>query len=168
MSFTPLHHHHQPEPFIQGRMDPCFHVVYAKFWPYHLNVTAEMETCPTKQTFFSLLFNFGEPVWIVASISRVAPGVVFCCCSPSASRFDMMCVQRCTSAFLGCNEWLTWVTVAFLLVQPVWPFSYDLWHQQGILDHRTAAHWIFSLSNRYLVWASADCFDHAYISKCIE
>uniref|UniRef100_A0A672G8M4 RNA helicase n=1 Tax=Salarias fasciatus TaxID=181472 RepID=A0A672G8M4_SALFA len=28
---TPLHHHHQPEPLIQGRMDPCFHVVDPKF-----------------------------------------------------------------------------------------------------------------------------------------
>ncbi len=38
---TPLHHQHQPEPLRQGRRDPCFHVLYAKFWPYHLNVTAE-------------------------------------------------------------------------------------------------------------------------------
>ena len=28
---TPLHHHHQPELLIQGRLDPCFHVVDAKF-----------------------------------------------------------------------------------------------------------------------------------------
>ncbi len=35
ISLTPLHHHHhQPEPLRQGRMDPCFHVLYAKFWPY--------------------------------------------------------------------------------------------------------------------------------------
>ncbi len=34
ISPTPLHHHHQPEPLRQGRMDPCFHVLYAKFWPY--------------------------------------------------------------------------------------------------------------------------------------
>ncbi len=31
ISPTPLHHH-QPEPLRQGRMDPCFHVLYAKFW----------------------------------------------------------------------------------------------------------------------------------------
>ncbi len=30
---TPLHHH-QPEPLRQSRMDPCFHVLYTKFWPY--------------------------------------------------------------------------------------------------------------------------------------
>ncbi len=33
ISPTPLHHH-QPEPLRQGRMDPCFHVLYTKFWPY--------------------------------------------------------------------------------------------------------------------------------------
>ncbi len=32
ISPTPLHHHQQPEPLRQGRMDPCFHVLYAKFW----------------------------------------------------------------------------------------------------------------------------------------
>ncbi len=33
-------------------MDPCFHVLYAKFWPYHLNVAAEIETHQTRQRFF--------------------------------------------------------------------------------------------------------------------
>ncbi len=31
---TPLHHHHQPEPLRQGIMEPCFHVLHTKFWPY--------------------------------------------------------------------------------------------------------------------------------------
>ncbi len=30
-------------------MDPCFHVLYAKFWPYHLNVAAEIKTHQTRQ-----------------------------------------------------------------------------------------------------------------------
>lgn len=35
---TALHHYrHQPEAMIQGRTEPCFHIVYAKFWPYHRN-----------------------------------------------------------------------------------------------------------------------------------
>ncbi len=112
ISPTPLHHHHQPEPLRQGRMDPCFHVLYAKFCPYHLNVAAEIETHQTRQRFSNLLLsNFGEPVRIIASIScfkltGAAPGVVFCCCSPSASGFDVLCVQRWYSAYLGCNEWL--------------------------------------------------------------
>ncbi len=51
ISPTPVHHHHQPEPLRQGRMDPCFHVLYTKFWPYHLNVAAEIETHQTRQRF---------------------------------------------------------------------------------------------------------------------
>lgn len=39
-----LYHHCQSEPLTQGRMDACFHVLYAKFRPYHLNVAAEIET----------------------------------------------------------------------------------------------------------------------------
>lgn len=31
-------------------------------------------------------------------------GVVFCCWTQSASRLDMLCMQRCSSAHLGCNE----------------------------------------------------------------
>lgn len=30
-----LLHHQKPELLRQGRMDPWFHVVYVKFWPYH-------------------------------------------------------------------------------------------------------------------------------------
>ncbi len=69
ISSTPLQHQHQPEPLRQGRMDPCFHVLYAKFWPYHLNVAAEIETHQTSQCFPSSIVNFGEPVWNVASVS---------------------------------------------------------------------------------------------------
>ncbi len=48
----------------------CFHVLYATFWLYHLNVTAEIETHQTRQRFSNLLLpNFGEPMWIVASVS---------------------------------------------------------------------------------------------------
>ncbi len=36
ISPPPLHHLHQqqPEPLRQCRMDPCFHVLYTKFWAY--------------------------------------------------------------------------------------------------------------------------------------
>ncbi len=110
ISPTPLHHH-QPEPLRQGRMDPCFHVLFAKFWLYHLNA-AEIETHQTRQRFSNLLLsNFGDSVWIVSSVccsylTGAAPGVVFCCWSSSASGFDVLCVQRWYSAELGCNEWL--------------------------------------------------------------
>ncbi len=44
ISPTILHPHQQPELLRQGMMDPCFHVLYTKFWPYHLNVAAEIQT----------------------------------------------------------------------------------------------------------------------------
>ncbi len=105
ISPTPLHHHHQPEPLRQGRMDSCFHVLYAKFWPYHLNVAAEIKTHQIRQRFYNLLLSsFGDPVWIVDSVScsyltLAVPGVVFCCCSSSSSGFDVLCVQRWYSAY---------------------------------------------------------------------
>ncbi len=67
----------------------------------HLNVAAEIKTHQTRHGFSNLLLsNFVEPVWIVVSVScsyltGAAPGVVFCCWSPSASGFDVLCVQRC-------------------------------------------------------------------------
>ncbi len=128
-----LHHHHQPEPLRQDRMDPCFQVLYAKFWPYHLNVAAEIETHQTRQRFYNLLLSsFGESVWIVVSVScsyltGATPGVVFCCCSPSSSGFDVLCVQRWYSAHLGCNEWLFELLVfrSFLTSLPIllWPLT---------------------------------------------
>ncbi len=50
ISPTPLHHHHQPELLKQGRMDPCFHVLYAKLWLYHLNA-AEIKTRLIRERF---------------------------------------------------------------------------------------------------------------------
>ncbi len=65
LSPASLHHHHQSEPSRQGRIDPCFHVLYTKFWLYHLNDAVEIETHQTRQRFSNLLLsNFGEPVWI--------------------------------------------------------------------------------------------------------
>lgn len=51
VSLTPLpqQQQQQPEPLIQGRIDPCFHMVYAKFWWYHQYDTVELETCKTRQ-----------------------------------------------------------------------------------------------------------------------
>ncbi len=116
----------------QGRIDPCFPVLYDKFWLYHLNVAAEIETHQTRQRFSNLLLSdFGESVWIVSSVSwsyltGAAPGVVFCCWSPSASGFDVLCVQRWYSAYLGCNKWLFELLLPFYHLKPVWPFSSDI------------------------------------------
>ncbi len=85
----------------------------------HLNVAAEIKTHQTRQRFSNLLLSsFVDPVWIVSSVScsyltGAAPGVVFCCWSPSASGFDVLCVQRWYSAYLGCNEWLFELLLSF-------------------------------------------------------
>lgn len=57
---------------VQGRMDACFHIVYTKVWPYHLNAAAQI-SC------FKLIG---------------VNGVVFCCYSPPASRSNRLYVQR--------------------------------------------------------------------------
>ncbi len=107
---TPLHPQHQPEPLRQGRMIHAF-----MFFTPNSDPTSECSRNPDSSdqaTFFNLLSSsFGEPVWIVSSVScsyltGAAPGVVFCCWSPSASGFDVLCVQRWYSADLGCNKWL--------------------------------------------------------------
>ncbi len=106
ISPTPLHHQYQPEPLRRGRMDPCFHVRYAKFWPYHLNVTAEIETHQTRQRFSNLLLsrlwwvlcelyppfpvlNWQErhPVWSSAAVAHLLQGS------------NVLCVQRWYSAY---------------------------------------------------------------------
>ncbi|MEQ2300626.1 hypothetical protein AMECASPLE_027644 [Ameca splendens] len=73
------------------------------------------------------------------------------CCIPCTSRFHVLCIQRCSSACLGCNEWLFELLLPFYQLEPVWPFSSDLWHQQGICAQRTAAHWIVSLFRPFSV-----------------
>ncbi len=63
-------HHYTTTSLNRWVKDPCFHVLYVKFWPYHLNVAAEIKTHQTRQRFSNLLLsNFGEPVRIVASVS---------------------------------------------------------------------------------------------------
>ncbi len=93
-------HQQQPEPLIQGRIDPCFHVVYSKFWPYHSHFAAETEVNQTKPPFSNLLLSyFGELDWIVAT--GVAQ-VIFCFCSPSAWRFDVLTMSTCLNALSWC------------------------------------------------------------------
>jgi len=48
---------------------------------------------------------------------------VFCCCSPSASRFWL---HKCFAAYLGCNECLFQSKMLFYQLESVGPFSFDL------------------------------------------
>ncbi len=148
ISPTPLHHHHESEPLRQGRMDPCFHVLYATFWPYHLNVAAEIETHQTRQCFYNLLLsNFGEPVRIIASfpvlnwqerhpvwssaaVAHLLQGLTCC-----VFRDGILHTLVVTSGYLS------YCCLSIISKQSA--RSPDLWHQQGIFVHTTAAHWTF-------------------------
>lgn len=45
---------------MQGRIDPCFHVVYGRFCPCYLNVTAEIETNYIFSVLIVQMYTFGE------------------------------------------------------------------------------------------------------------
>ncbi len=112
ISPTPLHHH-QPEPLRQGMMDPCFHVLYAKFWPTIWMSLQKSRLIRPSNVFtifycpiFVSLCELLPPFPVLSWQEQHRCGLVFCCCSPSASGFDVLCIQRWYSAYLGCNKWL--------------------------------------------------------------
>ena len=98
----------QPEPLIIGRMDPCFYVVYTKFWSHHLNVAAEIETHRTRPRFPIFSCNFGEPVWTVASVSCSYPTGV----APGPQGLTCWTLRDCIRHTLVVTS--GWVTVALL------------------------------------------------------
>jgi len=127
---TPLYHQ-QSGLLIQGWMDPCFLVVYAKFWPYHLNIGAEIESHPTWQRFSNLLLsNFDEHLQTIASVccsDRRDTRCVFCCCSMSACRFNFNVLSEMLFC-RPCLEQMVRVSVAFLSAQTshaflLWPLT---------------------------------------------
>ncbi len=99
---------------------------------------------PDSSCFYNLLLSsFGEPVWIVSSVScsylTEWQPVWFSAAGAHLLQGSMCCVFR----DVFCIPWLViWVTVVFLSSLAS-PFSSDLWHQQGIVVHTTAARWIF-------------------------
>lgn len=110
---------------VDTRLDGA--VVYTIFWPYHLNATIDS----SNQTKFSnfLLSTFGEPMWIVASAS-LQYLVWFLLLLHICLK-----VERCSSAYLGCNEWLSELVLTFYQMEAPWPFSSDLWKQQEELKN---------------------------------
>lgn len=111
---TPLHHHHYSLPskchgtrlIISGKVFPIF---CCSVWWACMNCGL---------SFLSF------------SADRSGCSVIVCSCSPSASRFDMLCVQRLSSALVvtSCYSIYCCLTV---MSRQVWPFSSDLWDQQG-------------------------------------
>lgn len=59
-------------------------------------------------------------------LSWVEPGVVFCRCSPAASKFEVLRFQRC---FSWLEHVVIWVTVSFPQLKAAWPFSFDFYQQ---------------------------------------
>ncbi len=114
---TPLHHHHRPEPLRQGRMDPCFHVLYAKFWPYHLNFAGKIKTHQTRQRFFPIaycLFLQSSSLHFLFLVDRSGTRCGLLLLEPICFR-----VRRVVrSEMVFCIPWLwrvfIWVTVSFL------------------------------------------------------
>ncbi len=76
-------------------------------WVYHFGNISNIKTPDP-----SVEIVQGAPHNCIVSCSylmAVALGMVFCCC-PSTSRSNVLCVQRYSSVYLGCNdclfEWL--------------------------------------------------------------
>lgn len=63
-------------------------------------------------------------------LSEVASSVVFWC-RPSASRFNMLYIQKCSCAYPDCNKWLQ---VFSCQSEAVWTFSSDI--TKGIFIQR--------------------------------
>lgn len=86
---------------------------------------------------------FQSSVWTVAAVfcSKLTGephNVNFCCCSPLASKFNI--VQRHSSTCRGSNRWLL---LPQCPLKAVWPFPSDLWHQQHTFTQRTVTQVFF-------------------------
>lgn len=105
------------------------------FWPYHLNVAAEIETHQTRRCFS----NFGHLTFLV---ERSGALNVACCCSYVFFKYQ----RFGRSEMVFCLPWLKWVvvTVAFLSSQTSLPVHLWLLTSTLHLVHPTATHWIFS------------------------
>lgn len=108
---------------VDIRLDGCFHVVYAKFWPYHLNFTAKITSRQTKWHFCNFLLSV-EICFLLSAGSSGNHSLVFCC-----SGADVLCTHRCSSLYLVCSKWWFGLPLPSCHVRAAWLFSSDLWHQ---------------------------------------
>lgn len=110
--------------------------------------------------------NSDPTIWILPQKLRLIRWgnvfLVFCCpillwCGllllQLICRFDMLCIQRWSFAYLGCKEFI-WVTVAFLTTWKTVPIL--LWHQQSILTQNCCSLDIFFFFGPFFVKPRAD------------
>lgn len=96
----------------------------------------------------------------------MAPGVIFCCCSPSPSSFSVLYIHRCSSANFGCNKQLILPLYSCLPISWSWRlFSSDIWL---ISDQRIATHVIFLCKS---MWENPDSVPNnvavsIYLASC--
>ncbi len=116
---TPLNHHHQPEPLRQ-RLSCSLRQI--------LTLSSECNSRNPDSSHVSnlLLSNFGDPVWIVASVScsylTEWQPVWFSAAGTHLLQGSTCCVFR----YVFCRTWLViWVTVVFLSSLTS-PFSSDI------------------------------------------
>lgn len=81
---------------------------------------------------FVLMFLFGELVALLScsQLTGTTASIVFCCCSPSATGFNVLCGQRLYSADLGCCKWVFVLPLAFYHHVPVCLLLFKLWCDQ--------------------------------------
>ncbi len=124
----PLHHQHQPEPLRQGRMDPCFHVLY-QILTLPSECRSRNRDSSDQATFFqSSIVQFW---WVCVNcilcfcsyLSGAAPGVVFCCWS-HLLQGSTCCVFRDGSAYLVVKWLLSYCCLSIILTSL--PFSSDI------------------------------------------
>lgn len=116
-----------------------------RFWPYHLNVAAEIDSHQPGNGFLIFYFQFSEFVWTVTSFwpkwhlvwSRL-------CCSLSGSWFHVLCVQRCSFTCLGCKPSYGYLSYSCLPVSSK-QSCYSPLTSCINKTQRTAVHWIISL-----------------------
>lgn len=84
--YPPLHHQ-QPPPVKPGRMEPCFHGLYNRFWPCHINVVVEIRISASflsPSLFSSIFLLLLLTVFLTSlSFSSLSPGPVLSDCNNS-------------------------------------------------------------------------------------
>ena len=146
---------HSPHRYTTGTSLDCWHKAGRVRGFMLLAQNSDPTVCMPQQKFaihqtrlhFSSFVQF---FWACAHcnlscfwLTKVEPGVVFCCCSPSASWFEILCILIGFSAHHNCRV-VTWPW-PFCQLKPALPFSVDLSHQHGVSICRTAAYWMFSV-----------------------